>query len=41
VHDRRQPHRRENFYRFGHALFQITGKRIRDLPYGKHDLCWG
>ena len=24
----------------GDALFQITGKRIRDLPYGKHDLTW-
>ena len=25
----------------GDAIFQITGKRYRDLPYGKHDLTWG
>ncbi len=25
----------------GDALFQITGKRFRDLPYAKHDLRWG
>jgi isoquinoline 1-oxidoreductase beta subunit len=24
----------------GDAIFQITGKRYRDLPYGKHDLRW-
>jgi isoquinoline 1-oxidoreductase beta subunit len=24
----------------GDAIFQITGKRVRDLPYGKHDLRW-
>ena len=24
----------------GDAIFQITGKRFRDLPYGKHDLAW-
>jgi isoquinoline 1-oxidoreductase beta subunit len=24
----------------GDAIFQITGKRFRDLPYGKHDLRW-
>ena len=25
----------------GDAIFQITGKRFRDLPYGSHDLTWG
>jgi isoquinoline 1-oxidoreductase subunit beta len=25
----------------GDAIFQITGKRLRDLPYSKHDLRWG
>jgi isoquinoline 1-oxidoreductase beta subunit len=25
----------------GDAVFQITGKRFRDLPYGGHDLSWG
>jgi isoquinoline 1-oxidoreductase beta subunit len=25
----------------GDAIFQITGKRFRDLPYRKHDLRWG
>jgi isoquinoline 1-oxidoreductase beta subunit len=25
----------------GDAVFQITGKRFRDLPFGKHDLRWG
>src|SRR5438477_497887 len=25
----------------GDAIFQITGKRFRDLPYGRHDLSWG
>ncbi len=25
----------------GDALFQITGNRLRDLPYAKHDLRWG
>ncbi len=25
----------------GDAIFQITGKRFRDLPYGRHDLRWG
>jgi isoquinoline 1-oxidoreductase beta subunit len=25
----------------GDALFQITGKRFRDLPYRQHDLTWG
>jgi isoquinoline 1-oxidoreductase beta subunit len=25
----------------GDAIFQITGKRVRDLPYGRHDLSWG
>jgi isoquinoline 1-oxidoreductase beta subunit len=24
----------------GDAIFQITGKRFRDLPYSKHDLAW-
>ena len=24
----------------GDAIFQITGKRFRDLPYGSHDLSW-
>jgi isoquinoline 1-oxidoreductase subunit beta len=24
----------------GDAIFQITGKRFRDLPYSKHDLTW-
>ncbi len=24
----------------GDAIFQITGKRFRDLPYGGHDLSW-
>ena len=24
----------------GEAIFQITGKRFRDLPYSKHDLTW-
>jgi isoquinoline 1-oxidoreductase beta subunit len=24
----------------GDAIHQITGKRFRDLPYGKHDLTW-
>jgi isoquinoline 1-oxidoreductase beta subunit len=24
----------------GDAIFQITGKRLRDLPYGGHDLKW-
>ena len=24
----------------GDAIFQITGKRFRDLPYGQHDLRW-
>jgi isoquinoline 1-oxidoreductase beta subunit len=25
----------------GDAVFQITGKRFRDLPYRQHDLTWG
>jgi isoquinoline 1-oxidoreductase beta subunit len=25
----------------GDAIFQITGKRLRDLPYSLHDLSWG
>jgi CO/xanthine dehydrogenase Mo-binding subunit len=24
----------------GDAIFQITGKRFRDLPFGQHDLSW-
>jgi CO/xanthine dehydrogenase Mo-binding subunit len=24
----------------GDAIFQITGKRYRDLPLGGHDLTW-
>jgi isoquinoline 1-oxidoreductase beta subunit len=24
----------------GHTIFQITGKRFRDLPYGSQDLSW-
>ena len=24
----------------GEAIFQITGKRLRDLPYSRHDLKW-
>jgi isoquinoline 1-oxidoreductase beta subunit len=24
----------------GDVIFQVTGKRFRDLPYGKHDLTW-
>jgi isoquinoline 1-oxidoreductase beta subunit len=24
----------------GDAIFQISGKRVRDLPFGKHDLHW-
>ena len=24
----------------GDAIFQITGNRFRDLPYGRHDLSW-
>ena len=24
----------------GDAIYQITGKRFRDLPYRKHDLTW-
>jgi hypothetical protein len=23
------------------AIFQITGKRYREPPFGKHDLTWG
>jgi isoquinoline 1-oxidoreductase beta subunit len=25
----------------GDAVFRITGKRLRDLPFGAHDLSWG
>ena len=25
----------------GDAIFQITDKRYRDLPFGAHDLSWG
>ena len=25
----------------GDAIFQITGKQYRDLPYSRHDLTWG
>lgn len=25
----------------GDAIFQITGKRFRDLPFSQHDLSWG
>jgi isoquinoline 1-oxidoreductase beta subunit len=25
----------------GDAIFQITGKRYRDLPFSRHDLTWG
>lgn len=25
----------------GDAIFQITGKRFRDLPFSRHDLTWG
>ena len=24
----------------GDAIYQITGKRVRDLPFGRHDLRW-
>ena len=24
----------------GDAIFQMTGKRVRDLPYGRYDLRW-
>ena len=24
----------------GEAIFQVTGRRIRDLPFGRHDLRW-
>ena len=30
----------ENDRTIGDAVFQITGKRFRDLPYSKHDLTW-
>jgi isoquinoline 1-oxidoreductase beta subunit len=25
----------------GDAIWQITGRRLRDLPFGQHDLSWG